>query len=202
MLKYFALASYYRQFVPKFAAVAGPLHLLTKVYVPFIWTPQCQMAFDELKRLLTSAPVLAYPQFDRYFILETDASAAGLGAVLAQKQDDRSTRPIAYASRTLQPHEKKYGATEMEGLGVVWAIKYFRPYLYGHPCEVYTDHSALTSLLNTPQPLASLLSGAWLSRSWTSRFAIGLVAAMPMQTPLSELRWNQPVKTRTTTLLE
>ena len=73
---------------------------------------------------------------------------------LSWPQDDRSTRPIAYASRTLQPHEKKYGATEMEGLGVVWAIKYFRPYLYGHPCEVYTDHSALTSLLNTPQPLA------------------------------------------------
>lgn len=64
--------------------------------------------------------------------------------------------PVAYASRSLQPHEKKYGATEMEGLGVVWAIKHFRPYLYGHPCEVYTDHSALTSLLNTPQPSGKL----------------------------------------------
>ena len=153
---FLGLASYYRRFVPKFAATAGPLHLLTKKDVMFVWTPQCQLAFEELKRLLTSAPVLAYPQFDRHFILETDASAAGLGAVLAQNQDDRSTRPIAYASRTLQPHEKRYGATEMEGLGVVWAIKYFRPYLYGHPCEVYTDHSALTSLLNTPQPSGKL----------------------------------------------
>ena len=153
---FLGLASYYRRFVPKFAATAGPLHLLTKKDVMFVWTPQCQLAFEELKRLLTSAPVLAYPQFDRHFILETDASAAGLGAVLAQNQDDHSTRPIAYASRTLQPHEKRYGATEMEGLGIVWAIKYFRPYLYGHPCEVYTDHSALTSLLNTPPPSGKL----------------------------------------------
>ena len=88
--------------------------------------------------------------------METDASGAGLGAVLAQRQDDHTIRPIAYASRSLQPHEKKYGVTELEGLGVVWAIKHFRPYLYGHSCEVYTDHSALTSLLNTPQPSGKL----------------------------------------------
>ena len=71
--------------------------------------------------------------------------------MLAQRQDDSTVRPIAYTSRSLQPHEKKYGVTEMAGLGVVWVIKHFRPYLYGHPCEVFTDHSALTSLLNTPQ---------------------------------------------------
>ena len=113
------------------------------------------MAFDRIKELLTTAPVLAFPQFGRPFILETDALGTGLGAVLAQRQDDGSTRPIAYASRTLQPHEKKYGATEMEGLGVVWA-RHFRPYLYGHTCKLYTDHSALTSLLNTPQPSGKL----------------------------------------------
>ena len=150
------LASYYRRFIPKFATVAHPLHFLTKKDAPFVWTSQCQVAFENLKKLLTSSPVLAFPQFDRPFILETDASGTGLGAVLAQKQDDGKTRPIAYASRTLQPHEKKYGATEMEGLGVVWAVKHFRPYLYGHACEVYTDHSALTSLLNTLQPSGKL----------------------------------------------
>ena len=65
-------------------------------------------------------------------------------------------RPISYASRTLQHHEKNYGITELEGLGVVWAVKHYRPYLYGHHCVVYTDHEALKSLLNTPQPSGKL----------------------------------------------
>ena len=133
--------------------MAGPLHVLTKKDAPFLWTQRCEEAFANIKRLLTSAPVLAFPQFDWPFILETDASGIGLGA---QKQDDGSVRPISYASRTLQPHKKKYGATDMEGLGVVWAIKHFHPYLYGHSCEVFTDHSALTSLLNPPQPSGKL----------------------------------------------
>ena len=91
----------------------------------------------KLKELLTNAPVLAFPNFQTPFIVETDASGAGLGAVLAQKQKDGSVRPVAYASRSLQQHEKNYGTTELEGLGVVWAAKHFRPYLYGHSCVVY-----------------------------------------------------------------
>ena len=138
---FLGLAYCYRRFVPKFATVASSLHVLTKKDAPFVWT---QRASVNIKRLLTSAAVLAFPQFDQLFILETYSSGIGLGAVLAQKQDNGSVRPIAYASRTLQPHKKKYGATEMEGLG---AIKHFHPYLYGHSCEVFTDHSALTSLL-------------------------------------------------------
>ena len=100
--------------------------------------------------------MLAFPDFEKEFLLETDASIKGLGAVLAQKQEDNSVRPVAYASRTLQPHEKNYGISEMEALGVVWAVKHFRPYLYGHHCKVYTDHQALKSLLNTPQPSGKL----------------------------------------------
>ena len=77
------LASYYRRFVSRFAAIASPMHLLTKKDAPFVWTEQCQLAFEKIKKLLISAPVLAFPQFDRPFILETDASGIGLGAVLA-----------------------------------------------------------------------------------------------------------------------
>lgn len=150
---FLGLASYYRRFIPNFARVAGPLHSLTKKDAPFVWTPQCELAFTELKRLMTSSPVLVYPDFHKTFILETDAAISGLGAVLAQ---DGMVRPIAYASRSLQPHEKNYGITEMEGLGAVWAVKHFRPYLYGHPCDLYTDHQALKSLLNTPQPSGKL----------------------------------------------
>ena len=120
-----------------------------------MWTEVWQAVFERLKKLLTSSTLLAYPNFKKAFILETDASGC-LGADLAQEQEDGSIQPIGYASRTLQPHERNYGITELEGLGVVWATKHFRPYLYGHHCEVYTDHEALKSLLNTPQPSGKL----------------------------------------------
>ena len=123
---FLGLASYYRRFIPNFSKVAGPLHSLTKKDVPFTWTSECQQIFGKLKCLLTTSPVLAYPNFKEKFLLETDASISGVGAVLAQKQADGTVRPIAYASRTLQTHEKNYGITELEGLGVVWAVKHFR----------------------------------------------------------------------------
>ena len=100
--------------------------------------------------------MLAFPNFDSPFLMETDASGIGLGAVLAQKQEDGSVRPLAYASRSLQKHERNYGVTELEALAVVWVVKHFRPYLYGHRCDVYTDHEALKSLLNTPQTSGKL----------------------------------------------
>ena len=152
---FLGLASYYRRFVPNFSKVAGPLYSLTKKNSIFTWTSTCQEVFEKLKHLLTNTPVLAFPDFTEGFLLETDASSCGLGAVLSQKING-VTHPISYASRTLQPHESNYGATELEALGVVWAVKHFRPYLYGHHCDVFTDHSALTSLLNTPQPSGKL----------------------------------------------
>ena len=100
--------------------------------------------------------MLSYPDLTQPFLLETDASGDGLGAVLAQKRNDQTVHPVAYASRTLQPHEKNYGVSELEALGVVWAVKQFRHYLYGHKCDVYTDHEALKALLNTPHPSGKL----------------------------------------------
>ena len=153
---FLGLTSYYRRFTPRYSAIAHPLYHLTRKDVPFEWTSDCHIAFTRLKSTLTEAPVLAYPQFGHPFLLETDASGLGLGAVLSQKQMDGTTRPIAYASRTLQPHESNYGISELEALGVVWAVKHFRHYIYGHQCTVYTDHEALKSLLNTPQPSGKL----------------------------------------------
>ena len=153
---FLGLASYYRRFIHSFSVIANPLFHLTKKEVEFTWSPACEEAFERLKQHLVEAPVLAFPSFDRGFLLDTDASGVGLGAVLAQKQEDGTIRPVAYASRTLQPHERNYGSTEMEALGVVWAIKHFRHYLYGHHCDVFTDHEALKSLLNTPHPSGKL----------------------------------------------
>ena len=153
---FLGLASYYCRFIPGFSKVAAPLFCLTRKDVAFEWNGEQQQAFDGLKGLLTQAPVLSFPDFTKCFLLETDASGSGLGAVLAQKREDGSTSPVAYASRSLQSHEKNYGITELEALGVVWAIKHFRHYLYGNRCEVFTDHEALKALLNTPHPSGKL----------------------------------------------
>ena len=132
------------------------MYFLTRKGASFDWIEVCQESFEQLKQLLTQSPVLAFPNFKKDFVLETDASISGLGAVLGQKQDDGKVRPIAYASRTLQVHEKHYGISELEALGVVWAIKHFRPYIYGLHYIVFTDHVALKALLNTSQPSGKL----------------------------------------------
>ena len=95
--QFLGLASYYRRFIPGFAKLAHPLHALTKKEVNFYWSCDCQQAFEKLKQLLTQAPVLAYPCFgeDKEFILKTDASGDGLGAVLAQRQADGQVHPVA-----------------------------------------------------------------------------------------------------------
>ena len=153
---FLGLASYYRRFIMGFSKIATPLFNLTCKDTKFVWNPQCQDTFDHLKNLLVNAPLLVYPDFTKDFVLETDASGSGLGAVLAQEQENGLIAPIAFASRTLQKHEQNYGVTELEALGAVWAIKHFRPYLYGHTCNLYTDHEALKSLLNTPHPSGKL----------------------------------------------
>lgn len=122
--QFLGMASYYRRFILDFAIIAHPLHTLTKKNAVFQWTTACDVTFGRLKECLMTAPVLAYPQFGAHEKLETDANSLGLGAILSHSQ----THPIAYASRTLDPHEKNYGISELEILGLVWAVKYFRPY--------------------------------------------------------------------------
>jgi hypothetical protein len=119
---------------------------LMKKDAEFERTPSCEQAFQQLKGQLIEAPIQS-------LTMDTDASGVGLGAVLAQKQDDGSVRPVAYAGRT---HERNYGVTKLGALGVVWAVKHFRHYLYGHHCDAFTDHEALKSLLNTPHPSGKL----------------------------------------------
>ena len=153
---FLGITSYYRRFVPCFSSVASPLYALTRKDAPFEWTSDCETAFIQLKSLLTKSPVLAYPQFGKEFLLVMDASGVGLGAVLFQQQPDRTIRPIAFTSRTLQPHKKNYGISELEALGVVWVVKHYRHYLYGYHCTVFTDHETLKTLLNTPQPSGKL----------------------------------------------
>ena len=140
---FLGLAGYYRKFIPKFAMLAAPLVSLTKKGTKFHWSKEHSESFLVLKDLLCQAPVLAYPRFDHPFVLQTDASDLGLGAVLTQIDADGNERVISYASRPLTDREKGYSATEKEALAVVFATDYYRVYLLGKHFTLITDHSAL-----------------------------------------------------------
>ena len=131
----------YRHYVHQFLHVAAPLFNLTQKNVQFSWTSECQAAFSTLKQKITQAPILAYSQFDCEdppFILQTDASAIGIGAVLEQ-----DGHVVAYASRTLIKSERQYSVIQRECLAAVYGMKQFRHYLLGCSFKLVTDHAPL-----------------------------------------------------------
>lgn len=151
---FLGMTSYYRRFIKGFAQRAVPLTQLLKKDVNYTkdkWSVECQQAFENLKDALSSAPVLAFPDFTQPFQLETDASDVGVAAILSQVQSGEE-HVIAYASRTLSKAEKKYTVTEKECLAVLFGVKQFRPYLYGQEFIIITDHSSLRWLMNLKDP--------------------------------------------------
>ena len=144
---FLGLTSYYRRFIQNFANMAYPLNRLTKKGAKFEWTRECVDGFEILKAKLCSAPVLRQPNFKHQFVLQTDASNVGIGAVLTQFIDDEE-HPVAFASRQLSDAEFKYATIEKEALAIKWGIQYFRPYLYGTSFKVQTDHNPLRWLNN------------------------------------------------------
>lgn len=156
---FLGLASYYRRFIKKFSDVAKPLTALTQKDCPFTWTEECAAAFTTLKERLTTAPILSYPRIGVKFLLDTDASKFGIGAVLSQEKDDKEV-VTAYASRTLNRAEQNYCVTRRELLAIVTFLKHFRHYLYGQEVTVRTDHGALTWLMQFKNPEGQL--ARWL----------------------------------------
>ena len=142
--QFLGLASYYRKFLRNFATVMSPLSQLTHKTVNFVWTDECENAFQKTKEMLLHPPVLNYPDFNRRFILATDASNVGIGAILSQTNEEGDETVVAYASRTLNSAEKNYSTTEQELLAIVWACDRFRPYLFGVEFDLITDHKPLT----------------------------------------------------------
>ena len=153
------LCSYYRRFIPGFADIAAPLHMLQRKQVPFTWTWEQDQAFNRLKERLTSAPVLGMPTDEGTFYLDCDASDVGLGAVLSQRQGN-SEVVIAYSSRALSRPERNYDVTRRELLAIVYGLKAYKQYLLGRHFVIRTDHAALQWLQRTPEPMAQL--ARWL----------------------------------------
>ncbi|WVZ80921.1 hypothetical protein U9M48_028355 [Paspalum notatum var. saurae] len=135
---FLGLAGYYRRFIESFSRIAKPMTSLLEKGVPFNWTKERQAAFDELKKRLTTAPVLTLPDLTKSFTVYCDASKEGLGCVLMQEG-----KVIAYASRQLRKHEVNYPTHDLELAAVVHALKIWRHYLFGNRCEIYTDHKSL-----------------------------------------------------------
>ena len=160
---FLGLTSYYRRFIYCYAKVAFPLNELLKEKNQFIWGKDQDTAFETLKKRLTSAPILAFPDFSRPFVITTDACTTGLGAIL---QNEGSKQVIAFASRAIRPNEVKYGITELEALGVIYAILTFRPYVYGYHFKLFTDHRALVWLMKSEQNNARLARWALLLQSY------------------------------------
>lgn len=146
MQKFLGFASYYHRFIQDFAAVAKPLHSLMEQNTHFEGTAECQHAFEELRCRLTTVPVLAYPDYTKPFVLDTDASDVGIGAVLVQHDEDGHERVVASASRTLSKAKRRYCVTRRELLAVVVFMQHFWPYLLGQEFVLHTDHGSLTWL--------------------------------------------------------
>jgi len=147
---FIGLCSYYRKFVAGFATLAKPLHAMTTKRQPFIWGEEQEELFLTLKARLIEAPVLASPNDEGEYVLDTDARQYGLGAVLQQKQGD-DIYVIAYASRCLSRAERNYNTTRRELLAVIFGLKQFRAFLLGRLFLLRVDHSALSFLKKTPE---------------------------------------------------
>jgi len=202
--QFLGFANYYRRFIQDFAKKAKPLTSLTRKNTRFKWTEECDNAFRELKQHLVSAPILAYPDFSKPFIVDTDASDVGIGGVLSQKQDGLE-RVIAYYSRSLTPVEQRYCVHRREMLAAVEFITKHECYLQGDDeFLLRTDHSALQYLMKMKNPSSQY--ARWLLRLATYKFHIehrpgashgnadGLSRGPCSQCKKSDLEDSEPVR--------
>lgn len=144
---FLGMCNYYRRFIKSYSSVANPLTKLLRKDEKFVWTEQCESAFQTLKQKLTSAPILAYPNMHKPFILTTDASTTAIGYILSQTDKGKREHVIAYGGRSLSKAERNWSASDIECLAVIEGIREYNTYLSCNEFTVYTDHKPLQYLM-------------------------------------------------------
>ena len=148
LMRFLGMAGYYRKFCQNFSTVAEPLTQLLSKKAKFLWNDKCEQAFEELKAILKSAPVLSAPDFDHQFKLAVDASDVAAGAVLLQQDKDGVDHPICYFSKKFNTNQRNYSTVEKECLALVLALQHFEVYVSSScaPVIVFSDHNPLVFL--------------------------------------------------------
>jgi len=151
---FLGLASYYRKFIKNFSIRASPLFHLLKKNSEFIWDTNCNDSFEDLRQCLLQDPILSYPDFNKPFIVRTDASKKGIGGVILQEGKDELEHPISCVSRSLKPSEINYSITDLEGLALIYTLKKFRQYIISNKNQTIfiTDHKPLLGFFNKSLP--------------------------------------------------
>ena len=156
--KHLGFFNYFRDMIPKYSQIVAPLEKLRKEK-KVVWTDEYRAIYQKIRNILSSEIILSYPNFDQPFLVGTDASNHGIGAVLYQEYDG-NTHYIAFGARALQGGEKNYGATKRELLGIIFALEHFRYYLSGSHFKLFTDHRALTFMFT--QKHVNPMLNSWL----------------------------------------
>ena len=161
---FLGLINYYRRFIKNFSLIVKPLTDLSRGHagqknslVKLTWNEEAEKAFQDIKNIMSYQVCLAYPDFAKMFILQTDASAHSIGSVLLQEDFHGALRPLGFFSKKLSDTQKKYSAIEREALAVVESLKHYRPLILGFPVKVLSDHKPLKWLLGTKNPAGRVL---------------------------------------------
>ncbi|KAH9116245.1 hypothetical protein LEN26_012902 [Aphanomyces euteiches] len=191
------LATYLHKFSANFASLAQPLSVLLGKDAPWVWTDECNEAFNAVKQSMMAAPVLALPDFSRPFSVVCDASVKAIGCCLMQVGADGRDRPVSYQSRQLQKAEKAYPVHDLELLAMKYALTKFRIYLLGSkPFVVYTDHASLRTAVQSPH--ISQRMARWLS--FFAEFNFTVEYKPGRQNVLADALSRRPSTTNDTTL--
>ena len=196
---FLSMLNYYHRFLPDVATVLEPLHQLLRKGSKWQWLKEQQEAFEKAKELLQSSELLVHFDPSKELILATDASDYGVGAVLSHKVESGAVRPIGYMSRSLNAAERNYSTLEKEALAIIFGVKKFHHFLYGHPFTIKTDHKPLEGLLNEKNGMPALAAPRiqrWALTLSAYEYKISYMAGQP------EMPDSVPVPGETILLME
>src|SRR5208282_6027028 len=183
-------------FVKGFSQISAPLRELLKSDVRFVWSEDCETAFNQLKTALITAPVLVSPDFSKPFILTCDASVTGIGFILSQNDDGGREHVICFGGRGLRPNETRWGITDLELLALVTGVKTYHTYLADQPFEVVTDHVSL-SFLKTMRFTGNNRLTRWALFLHPYRFSVRYMKGALLRSADALSRIERPVDTTT-----